>query len=186
MPNKFREAYDTLNIYAQAFGSSIWTGIGSAAVYSGKQHGSNFELYQEMTTTLKSLVQGFDVVLTSEQSMAKLDKADGYHCETVLKSTLIWSQITQDAKDVGMFVRRMRDLAAVFNGCNLQNPYAGVHVDYIREGNSSQSGRPIEWSASMFDGNWVEQLQTVSEKAPILANMTAEDMGVVDWLTLER
>ena len=78
-----------MNQYSAAFGCSIWFGIGNADRYNGKQCGPNYDLYEEMVTNLRSAVQEFEVVLTSEKCMAKFDLADTYHCATVLKSTLV-------------------------------------------------------------------------------------------------
>ena len=68
----------------------------------------------------------------------------------------------------------------------MQNPDAGVCVECISEGNSSQAGSLTEWNANMFRGNWLEALCTASTKQKPINAMTAEDMGVVDWMTLER
>ena len=121
--------------------------------------------------------------------MSKFDLLDTCHCACTLKSTLVWCEIVQDAYDVGKFVRRMRDLAGVFDGVNTQSPYAGICVDCISEGHSSHnphSGRLVEWNANMFKGRWCEPLATASVAAPMMSNMSTDDMTNVDWFDLER
>ena len=134
--------------YAQAFGSSAWIGIGSAEVYSGKQNEDYFDRYNQMVVDLRTMVQGFGVVLTNERAMQLLDKRDTSHCSCTMRSTRIWTEIIKDAYELCKLVRRFEDIHYVFDGVNMQNPYAGVCVDFVREGHSSlnhTSGKIIEW-----------------------------------------
>ena len=61
---------------------------------------------------------------------------------------------SQVVRDVALFVKSMREAAQVFQGVNIQNPYAGVHIERDSEGNSTQT-RVIEdsipsWHANSF------------------------------------
>ena len=72
----------------------------------------------------------------------------------------------QEARGVAIFVKHMRELAQVFQRVNIQNPYAGVHVELDSEGNSSQAtmivdSTVVSWHANMFlQGKFVEPIQT--------------------------
>ena len=48
-PKEIRDDYAAICNHAQAFGGSVWFGIGSAAVYSGKEWGDNHGRYKVMT-----------------------------------------------------------------------------------------------------------------------------------------
>ena len=133
-----------------------------------------------MTLVLRSLVDGFDVTISSEKVLAQLEMADIYHAETTMKPMYLWAERCQDARDTGVFIRRMRDLDTVFMGCNIQNPYAGVVVG------KTDSGNYTTWNANMFRGKFVEPLHTASVLQMPIGSLHAAQIAKIDWMKLEE
>ena len=101
----------------------------------------------------------------------------------------MWCEIIQDAYELCKLVRRFEDIRYVFEGINMQNPYAGVCVDYVREGHSSlnhTSGKIIEFSSNSFEGKWTEPLMNASANQPDLKNMTIKQMEEATWIKWEQ
>ena len=69
-----------------------------------------------MTGVLKSLVDDFDVVLSSAKQLATLEMGDTYHAKPHMESMHTWAAITQQAKNAALFARHVRNLDAVFQG----------------------------------------------------------------------
>ena len=93
LPLETSDYYKMLVQYSKAFGSSVWLGLGNAAIYSGKQNGPHYDGYMQMMADLRKTVQGFDVVLTSERNMSSMEKRDVARCACTLRSTLMWCEI---------------------------------------------------------------------------------------------
>lgn len=189
LPEETKLYYRQVVKYAQAIGGSAWIGIGSAEVYSGKQNGDYFDRYNQMVVDLRTMVQGFGVVLTNERAMLHLDKRDTTHCACTMRSTRIWTEIIQDAYELCKLIRRVEDIHNVFEGINMQNPYARICVDFVREGHSSlnhTSGKIIEWSSNAFKGKWTEPLMTAAAEQPEMKDMSISDMDSATWMNWER
>ena len=60
-----------------------------------------------MNRFLRSLVDNFDVAISSEKIIAKLDKCDDYHAAEIVKSMHVMVEHVQGARDAGILVRRM-------------------------------------------------------------------------------
>ena len=114
LPKAVKKDYEDLCTYSQAFGASAWIGIGSAEIFSGKKNGVHFDAYNQMASDLRTTVQEFGVVLTSERPLMQLNKRDTQHFECTMHSTRLWCEIVQDAYELCKLVRRFDDLRHVF------------------------------------------------------------------------
>lgn len=59
---------------------------GDEKLYQGKERGKNKESYESMTDMLKELVSGFDLVVSSESTIAKSTMQDASHCINTIES----------------------------------------------------------------------------------------------------
>ena len=118
----------------------------------------------------------FPATISSETTIAKLEKRDTYHAKETEKSLHVCVEHAQVARDVGILIRQIRDADKVFMGCNIQNPYAGVCVEENRDGLFT------EWTADMFCGKWVEPLHTAAITQLPWGALAAEQIGKMDWM----
>ena len=131
---------------------------------------------QRSCQLLRSLATGFDVVISSETMIAKFEKRDIYHAQETMHSLHLIAEHIQDGRDVGLLVRRVKDLATVFLGCNIQNPYAGVMVQ------KTIAGQDVEWNANMFVGKWCEPLATAAALQPQWYALDSDAVATTKWV----